>query len=60
MPPEDVETLRRIGFATKEPPEDARGRFEARIAELQEMIEDSRRRQRAFEAYAASLARREA
>ena len=55
MPPDDVETLRRIGFACKEPPEDARGRFEGRISELTEMIEDSRLRQKAFEAYANAL-----
>ena len=61
MPPEDVETLRRIGFATKEPPEDARGRFEARIAEL---AGDDRGLAPAPAArsrrYADSLARREA
>ena len=59
MPAEHVDTLRRIGFASKEPPEDARARFETKITELQEMIEDSRRRQRAFEAYADALGRLE-
>lgn len=55
MSAEDVETLRRIGFVQPRPPEDARARLEARIAELEAMIEDSRRRQRAFAAYAKAL-----
>ncbi len=36
-------------------PEDAPARFEAQIAELEAMIEDSQRRQRAFAAYAEAL-----
>jgi hypothetical protein len=57
MSPDDVETLRRIGFVQQRPPEDAAGRFEAQIAELEAMIEDSQRRQRAFAAYAEALGR---
>jgi hypothetical protein len=55
MSADDVETLRRIGFVQQRPPEDAAGRFEAQIAELEAMIEDSQRRQRAFAAYAEAL-----
>jgi hypothetical protein len=55
MGPEDVETLKRIGFVQQRPPEDAAERFEAQIAELEAMIEDSQNRQRAFAAYAAAL-----
>jgi hypothetical protein len=55
MSAEDVETLRRIGFALEAPQEDARARLETKIAELQGMIEDSRSRQRAFERYADAL-----
>jgi hypothetical protein len=57
MGPEEVETLRRIGFVQKRPPEDAAARFEAQIAELEAMIEDSQRRQSAFAAYAEALGR---
>ena len=56
MGADDVETLRRIGFVQQPPPEDAAGRFETQIAELEAMIEDSQRRQRAFAAYAEALA----
>ena len=52
---EHAETLRRIGFVQQRPPEDAAGRFEAQIAELEAMIDDSQRRQRAFAAYAEAL-----
>jgi hypothetical protein len=55
MEAEDAETLREIGFLMQRPAEDSRARIEARIAELEAQIEDSRRRQRAFEAYAAAL-----
>jgi hypothetical protein len=37
------------------PAEDALGRLEAQIAELEAMLEDSRQRQRAFAAYAKAL-----
>jgi hypothetical protein len=57
MGKEEVETLRRIGFVQQRPPEDAAARFEAQIAELEAMIEDSQRRQRAFAAYAEALER---
>ncbi len=59
MPPEDVATLRRIGFACEHPPEDARARFETKIAELEALVEDSQARQRAFERYAEALRRPE-
>ena len=55
MEPDDVDTLRRIGFATKRPPDDARIRIENQIAELEAEIAESRRRQRAFERYAEAL-----
>ena len=55
MSADDIETLRRIGFVQQRPPEDAAGRFEAQIAELEAMIDDSQRRQRAFAAYAEAL-----
>lgn len=55
MGAEEVETLRRIGFVQQRPPEDAAGRFETQIAELEAMIEDSQRRQRAFAAYAEAI-----
>lgn len=55
MSVEDAETLREIGFAMSRPAEDSRARIEAQIAELEAQIEDSRRRQRAFAAYAAAL-----
>jgi hypothetical protein len=57
MSSEEVETLRRIGFVQQRPPEDAAARFEAQIAELEAMIDDSQRRQRAFAAYAEALGR---
>lgn len=55
LDPEDATVLREISFVLTEPPEDARGRFEARIAELEAQIEDSRRRQKAFAAYTQAL-----
>ena len=55
MPPEDVETLRRIGFIQGRPGEEAQARFEKQIAELEAQIEDSKLRQRAFAAYAQAL-----
>ena len=55
MEPDDVETLRRIGFATKQPPEDARIRLENQIAEIEAELAESRRRRRAFERYAEAL-----
>jgi hypothetical protein len=55
MDPADADTLREIGFAMQRPADDSRARIEAQIAELEAKIEDSRRRQRAFEAYAAAL-----
>jgi hypothetical protein len=55
MPEEEREKLRQIGFCQPRPPDDALARFEAKIAELQVQIEDSRSRQRAFEAYARAL-----
>lgn len=55
MPEEERDKLRQIGFCQPQPPEDALARFEAKIAELQAQIEDSRSRQRAFEAYARAL-----
>lgn len=55
LDPEDAAVLREISFVLTEPPEDARGRFEARIAELEAQIDDSRRRQKAFAAYAKAL-----
>jgi hypothetical protein len=55
MPEEERDKLRQIGFCQPQPPEDARARFEAKIAELQAQIEDSRSRQRAFEAYTKAL-----
>jgi hypothetical protein len=51
----DREFLREIGFAQPRPPDDAMARFEARIAELEAQLEDCRRRQTAFEAYAKAL-----
>jgi len=51
----DCEYLRKIGFAQPRPPEDASGRFEARIGEIEAQLEDSRRRQQAFAAYAKAL-----
>ena len=56
MEPDDAETLRRIGFATKRPPDDARIRIETQMTELEAEIAESRRRQRAFERYAEALA----
>lgn len=55
MEPDDVETLRRIGFATKRPPGDARIRIESQIAEIEAELAESRRRQRAFQRYAEAL-----
>jgi hypothetical protein len=55
MSEEDKATLREIGFVLPRPPEESRARIEAQIAELQAQIEDSRRRQRAFAAYASAL-----
>lgn len=55
MAPEDRDLLREIGFAQPRPPDDARGRFEARIAELEAQLEDCRRRQKAYAAYAKAL-----
>ena len=52
---EHAETLRRIGFVQPRPPDDSRVRLEKQIAELEAQIEDSRRRQQAFAAYAAAL-----
>ena len=50
-----MDTLRRIGFATKQPPEDARIRLENQIAEIEAELAESRRRRRAFERYADAL-----
>jgi hypothetical protein len=50
-----AETLRQIGFVQGRPADDSLARIEAQIAELEAQIEDSRRRQRAFEAYAKAL-----
>jgi hypothetical protein len=55
MPPEDFDFLQQISFVHPRPPEDALGRFEAKIAELEAQLEDSRRRQQAFAAYAKAL-----
>jgi len=55
MEQDDVDTLRRIGFATKQPPEDARVRLENQIAEVEAELAESRRRRRAFERYAEAL-----
>jgi formamidase len=55
LPPDEAETLRSIGFVQGRPPEDSLARLEAQIAELQAMIEDSQRRQRAFAGYAKAL-----
>jgi hypothetical protein len=55
MPEEDVATLRRIGFIQQRPTEDAQGRFEKQISELEAQIEDSKLRQQAFVAYARAL-----
>jgi hypothetical protein len=55
MADEDRDFLRQIGFAQPKPPEDAMGRFEARITELEAQLEDCLRRQQAFEAYAKAL-----
>jgi hypothetical protein len=55
MEPEDAELLRRIGFATRRPAEDARVRLESQAAELEAEIAECRRRQRAYERYAAAL-----
>ena len=52
---EDADTLRRIGFVQGRPPDDSLARIEALMAELEEQLEDSRRRQRAFAAYAKAL-----
>jgi hypothetical protein len=55
MEPEDCEFLREIGFAQPKPPDDALGRFEARIQELEAQLADCRRRQQAYAAYAKAL-----
>jgi hypothetical protein len=55
MPQEDYDFLRQISFVLPRPHEDALGRFEAKITELEAQIEDSRRRQQAFAAYAKAL-----
>jgi hypothetical protein len=55
MAEEDRDTLREIGFAQPRPPDDSLGRLEAQIEQLEAQIADSRRRQRAFEAYARAL-----
>lgn len=55
LDPEDAATLAEIGFVQERPPDDSLGRIEAQIAQLEEQIADSLRRQRAFEAYAKAL-----
>ena len=55
MEPDDAEVLRRIGFATRQPAEDARARLEGQIAGLEADIADVRRRSRAYERYAEAL-----
>jgi hypothetical protein len=55
MEPEDADVLRRIGFAAKQPPEDARARLEGRVAQLEAELAEIRRRRRAFERYAEAL-----
>ena len=55
MEADDREFLREIGFAQPKPPDDALGRFQARIDELEAQLEDCRRRQKAFAAYAKAL-----
>ena len=57
MSDEDRDTLREIGFCQPRPPDDAMGRFEAHIAQLEAQIADSQRRQQALEAYAKALER---
>jgi hypothetical protein len=52
---DDAETLRQIGFVQARPPEDSRERLEKQIREIEAQIEDSRRRQQAFAAYASAL-----
>jgi hypothetical protein len=56
IPPEDAETLRRIGFAMNPLPEPGRSQREQQIAELAAQIEDCRARQQAFTSYAHALA----
>jgi hypothetical protein len=55
MQPEDVETLRRVGFTAHQPAESSRARLEGQVAELEAELAESRRRARAFERYAEAL-----
>ncbi|MFN8187617.1 MAG: hypothetical protein U0R69_11150 [Gaiellales bacterium] len=53
--PDDAATLTAIGFVQGRPSDESLGRIEAQITQLEEQVADSRRRQRAFEAYAKAL-----
>lgn len=55
MDADDVALLRELRFTVEPPASEARGRFDARIAELEAEIAEARRRQRAYESYAKAL-----
>ena len=55
MEAEDADVLWQLGFPTKPPTEEARGRFEARLESLERDLDECRRRQKAYQAYADAL-----
>jgi hypothetical protein len=55
MSPEDAATLREVGFAMGQLPDQGRAQRESQVAELEAQLADCRRRQRAFAAYVEAL-----
>jgi hypothetical protein len=57
MDPEDVDLIRGLGFAAKEPSAEAVTRLEARVAALEADLAEARRRQHAYQRFIAAIDR---
>jgi hypothetical protein len=57
MDPEDVDLIRGLGFAAKEPSAEAVTRLEARVAALEADLAEARRRQHAYRRFIAAIDR---
>jgi hypothetical protein len=57
MDPEEVDLIRRLGFAAKEPSAEAATRLEARVAALEADLAEARRRQHVYRRFIAAIDR---